>query len=50
MTLHHSLATFRVLYSLQHHVHFRDKRDYDKQKAVAVVYTSLPGLAIRKTC
>jgi len=43
MTLSLSLATFRPPNSssasdfLQHHVHIRRSRDYDKQKAVVVV-------------
>ena len=51
MTLNLSLGTFCRPNSsfafdfLQHHVHIRHRRDYDKQKAVVVVQASL----IRKT-
>jgi len=47
MTLSLSLATFCRPHPsfafdfLQHHVHIRHRRDYDKQKAVVVVQASL---------
>ena len=47
MTLSISLATFCrpnsscAFDSLQHHLHIRHRRDYDKQKAVVVVWASL---------
>jgi len=37
--------TLFTFYSLQHHVHIRHRRDYDEQKAVVVVWASLPGLS-----
>jgi len=39
---------FFTSYSLQHHVHIHHRREYDEQKAVVVVQTSLPGLTIKR--